>query len=104
MTRLLNTFFQYLAPFNDENLPRNGQCDQIAKHIFQYLATFNDENLPNSIKHLPKLVLNLNKIIKILPKTFKKIQKWWNCAKSGHSGHSLRAFAFLCVHKRYVHR
>ena len=37
------------------------QCDQMARLIFQYLAIYNNENLPNSIRKLPKYVQNFAK-------------------------------------------
>ena len=37
------------------------QCDQMAKLVFQYLAIYNNENLPKIIEIDPKWVYNFAK-------------------------------------------
>ena len=54
---------------------------------FQYLAIFSNENLPKSAQIVPKWVENFATTkwtIKILPKIFKFLPKRWIFAKSGH--------------------
>ena len=40
----------------------DSQCDQKARLFFQYLAIYNDEILPKSIQKVPKWVVNFAKI------------------------------------------
>ena len=64
------------------------QCDQMDILFIQYLAVYNNENLPNSIiigpsrfKILPSTKLTLQK----LPKNWNFWPKWRNFVKSGHT-------------------
>ena len=68
---------------------RQTQCNQTKWLFFQYLGIFSDENLPTSNTNCTrdswKLCPKLNKPY-ILPNIFKCLSKWWNSAKSGHTG------------------
>ena len=62
------------------------------KLIFQVLAIRNNQNLPNTIKMCQsklKILANVKSTLKNGPKTIKILSKWWNFAKSGHSGYEV---------------
>ena len=64
------------------------QCDQMTRLCFQYLAIYTNENVPKSIQSVTKWVKNFaqNQInLKYIAKHV-NLPKWWNFAKSGHTG------------------
>ena len=80
------------------------QCEQMARIFFQYLAIYKSVNLPKSIKYFPKQVQSFaNQKIKLLKvaQILKKLPKWRNFAKSGHTTTetALRLSYFFFDHK-----
>ena len=61
------------------------QCDQMARLFVQYLTNENIEKLPNW-KYISQILLITEWTLKRLPKKFQILPKWWNFAKSGHTG------------------
>ena len=61
------------------------QCVQMLWLFFQYLAFYNNENLPKVMKYLLQFCQILNSYSRNGQKPFKVLPKWRNFAKSGHT-------------------
>ena len=66
-------------------LVKGAQCDKMALLFFQYLAFYNNENLPKVMKYLLQFCQILNSYSRNGQKPFKVLPKWRNFAKSGHT-------------------
>ena len=72
------------------------QCDQIARLFFNILAIYNNENLPKNKKFYQswyKLLPNTKLTVKSLTEIIYIWAKWWNFAKSG----TCRVFYFTVM-------
>ena len=77
--------------FNAKLRRSGSQCDQMARLFFQFLAVYCNESLPhwrNVCQSRLTILPNTKWTLQRLANGFKILAKWWDFAKSGHTGGS----------------